>query len=43
MASQELKEPLVCPECHLLHVVGMHSDLVVAGAKISLGEELGVA
>jgi hypothetical protein len=30
--NKELKQPLVCPECRLLHVVAVQQNLVVAGA-----------
>jgi hypothetical protein len=40
--NQELKEPLVRSECRLLHVIRVHSDLVVPGVKVELGEVLGI-
>jgi hypothetical protein len=39
MHHEEVKEPLMCAECRLLHIVGRHEDLVIAGAKVQLSEE----
>ena len=38
---QKLVQPVVCAERHLGDVSGAHVDLVVARAKVQLGEELG--
>jgi hypothetical protein len=37
--DEELKEALMRAEGCLLHIIVVHSDLVVAGAQIKLGEE----
>jgi hypothetical protein len=37
--DEELKEPLVCAERCLLHVLQLHLDLVIPGAQVKPGEE----
>jgi hypothetical protein len=41
--KKELKEALMHPECHLIHVHQVHADLVVVRVKIKLGEVIRAA
>lgn len=38
---QELVHAFMCSECRLVDVVDGHVHLVIAGAEVELGEELG--